>query len=372
MSGFLYKKTAHFMDGVDKIMNKVKSSKKKKLSAMELSLLCHQLALVFQSGANPVEGIPLLADDITQPELKASLKGISERIIEGMTMYQAFSLDESFPDYMLHMIKIGEMTGMLDIVMENLSEYYESEAEINKRIKNAVAYPAALAILMLGVIFLMIIKIIPMFGEIVTSLGGQMPKEAEYLFLFTVSLQKILFWLAVIAIPIILILIVFFKTQKGKLIFDRIKVHNPISGPIYKKIIASRFGLGLSLTTKSGMHLTDGFNTVKGLMRNGYVASKLKEASLEISEGESLSDAVKNTGIFPELFVKMLRTGERSGNLDSMIEKISKVYGKEAELSIQGFSRIIEPALVSFLSIILAIILLSVLLPLIGMMSSIG
>lgn len=353
-------------------MRKVRSSKKRRFSAMELSLLCHQLALVFRSGANPVEMLPLLADDINQPELKASLKGISDRMIEGMTMYQAFSLDSSFPDYMLQMIKVGEATGMLDTVMENLSDYYESEAEISKRIKNAIAYPAALAILMFGVICLMVIKIIPMFGEIVTGLGGQVPKEAGYLFLFTVNLQRILLWLTVIAVPVVVFIIIFFKTPKGKLVFDHIKVHNPISGSIYKKIMASRLGLGLSLTTKSGMHLTDGFNAIKGLMQNGYVASKLKEASSEISEGGSLSDAIKNTGIFPELFVKMLRTGERSGNLDTMIEKISKVYGKEAELSLQGFSRMIEPALVSVLSVVLAIILLSVLLPLIGIMSSIG
>lgn len=354
-------------------MNKGKSSLKQiKLNPMELSLLCHQLALVFQSGVSPIEGIPLVAEDISQPEIKASLKAISERIVDGMTMFQAFSLEGSFPDYMLNMINIGETTGMLDTVMENLSEYYESEADINKRIKNAIAYPVALAILMFGVICLMILKVIPMFGEIILSLGGQVPKEAEYLFLITVGLKNILFWLAIIAIPIILILTIFLKTPKGRQIFDRIKVHNPISGSLYKKIIASRLGQGLSLTTKSGMNAIDGLNSIKGLVRNGYVTKKLNEASLRISEGESLSDVVRDTGIFPELFVKMLRTGERSGNLDSMIKKLSRVYGKEAELSLQRFSRTVEPALVAFLSVILAIVLLSVLLPLIGMMSSIG
>lgn len=355
-------------------MDKTRSSgkKKKKLSSIELSMLCHQMALVFQSGSNPVEGLPLLADDISHPELKASLKSISESIIDGMTIYQAFSLDGSFPDYMLQMIRIGETTGTLDMVMENLSEYYEAEAEINKRIRNAITYPAVIAVLMLGVICLMVIKIIPMFGEIVTSLGGQVSNEASYLFHFTVSLQRVLLLIAVIAIPIILLLTVFFKTPSGSRIFDRIKVHNPITGSLYKKIIASRLGLGLSLTTKSGMHMVDGFNIVKGLMRNRYVSARLEEASRKISEGASLSDSIRDTNLFPAMFVKMLRTGERSGNLEGMIGKISRVYGKEAEMSLQRFSRIIEPALVSVLSIILAALILSVLLPLIGMMSSIG
>jgi len=362
------------MDGEEKGMEKAKSSgkKKKKLSSVELSLLCHQMALVFQSGANPVEGLPLLAEDISHPELKAALKSISESIIDGMTMYQAFSLDGSFPDYMLQMIKIGEATGTLDTVMENLSEYYETEAELNKRVRNAVTYPAVLAVLMIGVICLMVLKVIPMFGEIVAGLGGQVPKEAAYLFQFTANLQKVLLIIAAIAVPVILLLSIFFKTPSGSRIFDRIKVHNPISGSLYKKIIASRLGLGLSLTTRSGMHLVDGFNIVKGLMRNRYVSAKLDEASRKISEGESLSDAIRNTGIFPAMFVKMLRTGERSGNIEGMIGKISRVYGKEAETSLQRFSRLIEPALVSVLSVVLAALILSVLLPLISMMSSIG
>ncbi len=354
-------------------MNLEKLSKKnKKLEAMELSLLCHQLALVFQSGVSPVEGLPLLAEDITHPELKASITAISDKIIGGMTMFQAFSQDGSFPDYMLRMIYIGESTGMLDDVMENLSEYYETEADIKKRIKNAIAYPVTLAILMFGVICLMILKVIPMFGEILLSLGGQVPKEAQYIFLLTINLKKILIWLVCIAIPIIVFLVFFIRTDKGKVIFDRLKVNNPLSGSLYKKIIASRLGQGLSLTTKSGMNVFDGLNSIKGLINNCYVNQKLNEASDKLSLGEALSDVIRDTGIFPELFVKMLKTGERSGNLDNMIKKLSRVYGKEAELSLNRFSRTIEPALVAILSVILAIVLLSVLLPLISMMSSIG
>ncbi|MGI6124141.1 MAG: type II secretion system F family protein [Acetivibrionales bacterium] len=345
---------------------------KKTLDAMELSLLCHQLALVFKSGVSPLEGIPILSEDTNNPAIKKPLEYISEKMLNGMSMYQAFLSEGNFPDYMLNMIKIGEMTGMLDTVMENLSVYYENESDLNREMKNAITYPVILALLMVGVIGIMILKVIPMFAEIVESLGGQISKEAQILFSFTLSLERSLLWLVVILVPVIIAIVFYIKTPKGRFVFDRLKVQNPVTGPLYRKIIAYRIGQGLSLTTQSGMNAIDGFNAVKELINNKHVTQKLEEASQKLTKGESFSDVARQSGIFPELFSKMIRTAELSGNLDSVMKKLSRVYGKEAEISLKRFSKTIEPALVAILSIILGIVLLSVLLPLIGMMSSIG
>lgn len=346
--------------------------KKRTFSAMDLSLLCHQMELVFKSGVSPLEGIPVLADDISNPEIKKSMVSVSEKMISGMSMHQAFSEEGSFPDYMLHMIRLGELTGMLDTVMENLSVYYEKESDLRKDIKNAVTYPVILAVLMLGVIGLIILKVIPMFGEIVENLGGQMPAEAKALFNFTVSLERIFLWFIVIAIPVIIAIIIYVKTPKGSFAFDRLKVKNPITGLLYRKILAYRIGQGLSMTTQSGMNIIDGFNAVKGLIENKYVTEQLEEASIKITSGESFSDIIRYIDIFPELFSRMIKTAERSGKLEGIMQKLSRVYGKEVEVSLKNFSKTIEPALIAILSVVLGIVLLSVLLPLIGMMSSIG
>lgn len=345
---------------------------KKTIDAMEMSLLCHQLAMVFKSGVSPLEGIPILSEDTKNPAIKKPLEFISEKMLNGMSMYQAFLAEGNFPDYMLHMIRIGEMTGMLDTVMENLSVYYENESDLNREMKNAITYPVILALLMLAVMGLMILKVIPMFGEIVGSLGGQISKEAQMLFSFTVYLEKIILWLVVIMVPVIIVFVFYLKTPKGSYAFDRLKVNNPITGLLYRKILAHRIGQGLSLTTQSGMNAIDSFNVVKGLIDNKYVIQRLEEASEKITNGESFTDAIKDTNIFPELFTRMIKTAEISGNLDSVMQKISRVYGKEAEISLKNFSKTIEPSLVAILSIILGTVLLSVLLPLIGIMSSIG
>ena len=273
---------------------------------------------------------------------------------------------------MLHMIKIGELTGMLDTVMENLSVYYEKESDLRKDIKNAITYPVILALLMLGVIGLIILKVIPMFGEIVENLGGQMPIEAQALFSFTVSLERIFLWSILIVVPVTLAIIIYFNTPKGSFVFDRLKVKNSITGLLYRKILAYRVGQGLSMTTQSGMNIMDSFNAVKGLIENKYVTKRLEEASVKITSGESFSDTIRDTDVFPELFSRMIKTAERSGKLEGIMQKLSRVYGKEVEVSLKNFSKTVEPTLVAILSVVLGIVLLSVLLPLIGMMSSIG
>lgn len=354
------------------INNRRASHGLKKIDDMELSMLCHQLNVVLKSGINPLEGIPLIAEDINNSEIQSSLLFISQNMLERIPMFQAFSETGRYPDYMVHMIEIGEKTGTLETVMENLSTYYETEADIKKRMKSAIVYPIILGLLMFGVIALLILKIIPMFGEILSSLGGQVPKEAKILFSFALNMKSIMIWLIVSILFISIFFILFIKTRKGRFIFDRLKVENPVSGPLYRKIMASRLGQGLCITIQSGLNPMEGCNSMKGLVDNTFVNEQVDVASEKISQGAAFSTVIKETKLFPELFVRMIRTGERTGNLDSMMQKLSRVYAKEAELSLRKFSGSIEPIMVVILSVILGVVLLSVLLPLIGIMASIG
>ena len=351
--------------------NKFRSSKTL-FDEKELSLLCHQFGAYLKSGVSPLEGIPLVAEDIKHPDIKSSLLSISDQTLNGTSLSQAFNDTGRFPNYMIKMIEIGEKTGMLDTVMENLSLYYETESDIKKSIKNAIVYPSVLALLMLGVIALLIFKIIPMFGEILGGLGGQIPDEAQIIFAFANNLKFALIWFLCILLFGVSIFMLLVKIPKGRIVIDRLKVSNVFSGSLYKKIIASRLGQGLCLTLQSGMNIIKGFQAIYGLTDNTFVNEELKKAGDKISEGVAISEAMKDTGIFPEMFIRMIRAGERSGNLDKAMEKLSRIYARDAELSLRRLSSSVEPVMVTVLSLILGIILLSVLLPLISIMSTIG
>ena len=346
--------------------------KSRKFQEIDLSMLCHQLSIVLKSGMHPVEGIPLITEDIKNPFLKQALQLISEEHVHGTPLYKAFGHAGGFPLYMVAMIRVGEQTGMLETVMEELSNFYENEADIKKKIRSAVSYPIILAVLMMGVIALIAVKVIPMFVDILTSLGGEIPSQVN-LFIaignaFTGGFVSI--------IAIILILIIIFillsRLKQFRFLMDKLKLVSPIIGGTYKKIIASRFSNALSLTLKNGMNVSEGFQVVSGVLENRYVILKAQEAALSIAKGNPFSESIRKTGLFPELFIRLIKTGEKTGNLDAMMKKISNIYKEEVDTSLRRIVSYIEPVCVTALSLILAGVLLSVILPLISIMSSIG
>jgi len=346
--------------------------KKAKGYEMDLSLLCHQFALILKSGIHPVEGIPMLCEDTANPKLKKALEFISKDVEHGSSLYSAFEAANCFPAYMTAMIRVGEKTGMLDPVLEGLSRYYENQANIRKKVRNAVAYPLVLAVFMIGVIALITFKVIPLFVEILTSLGGRIPGQVNLFILLGNSLKNS--FLSVLAVLVILALAVWFLSglEKFRFFLDKFKVVNPLTGGIYRKIIASRFSGAMSLTLKSGMTITESFGLVSGVLENRYVVSKSVEAARAVAAGRPFWEAIRDTGLFPSLFINLMRSGEKTGNLDAMMEKASQTWREEADSALRRVVSFIEPVCVTALSLILAGVLLSVILPLINIMASIG
>ena len=150
---------------------------------------------------------------------------------------------------------------------------------------------------------------------------------------------------------------------KIRFIMDKIKVVNPFTGSMYKKIVTARFSGALSLTLKSGMTITEGFGLVSGVLDNDYVIRKIREAVNEVSSSKPFWEAIRDTGLFPVLFVRLVKTGEKTGNLDAMMEKVSHTWQEEVDASLGRVVGFIEPVCVTVLSLILAGVLLSVILP---------
>ena len=339
---------------------------------MDLAMLCHQFSLILKSGIHPVEGIPLLYEDTVNPKLKKALESISNEVVHGSSLYLAFEAAKCFPTYMTTMIRVGEQTGMLEPVLEGLSRFYEIQANIRRRVRSAVTYPLVLAIFMLAVIALISLEVIPLFIEILTSLGGKVPDQVDLFIVLGNTLKNSVLY--VVAALVLLIVVVWLLTRLNKIrfIMDKIKVVNPFTGSMYKKIVTARFSGALSLTLKSGMTITEGFGLVSGVLDNDYVIRKIREAVNEVSSSKPFWEAIRDTGLFPVLFVRLVKTGEKTGNLDAMMEKVSHTWQEEVDASLGRVVGFIEPVCVTVLSLILAGVLLSVILPLISIMASIG
>lgn len=345
---------------------------KQKPDVLELSLFCHQFALVMKSGIHPVEGIPLIAGEMVNPLLKTALTNAGNAVVKGDTLCTALGDSNIFPAYMISMIRLGEATGTLENIMENLSLFYEKEDRLSKRLRSAIAYPLLLLVLMLGVIVLLIVEVLPMFAKILASLGGDLPDATRILLgvgdFFSRSGLLFLLLLVLLTASWILML----RTEKGRLRWDAVKLKLPFFGRVLTKTAAARFSNGLSIVLQSGMGLVEGLDEVKDLTGNRQVKNLMQKVSEAIREGSDLGTALAPLALFPPLFTRMIQVGQKTGELDKMMGKISSIYEGEVENSLAHLTNAIEPVLVIILSVVVGVILLAVMLPLINIMGSIG
>ncbi|MBV1756791.1 MAG: type II secretion system F family protein [Dethiosulfatibacter sp.] len=344
----------------------------KKLSLSELSMFSYQLSLILKSGIPYLEGIAIFRKEISHAGMRQITDQLYEDVKSGKKLYESFEQLRVFPDYFVQMTKIAETTGMLDVQMEQLSQYYDKSEKTTYKTRNALVYPIVLFVLMASVLMLIILKVFPVFQEVLASLGGDLPPSTAFIFEISKILQNSALWGLVVIAIIIIGLVLFIRTTKGGLTSDRLKLKIGVLKKIYQRLVTLRFSQGLSMMVKAGISFEDAILLSAPLVGNRYAQSKIEEAQTRITKGSSLVEALQLTEIFPELFIQMVRIGNNTGQLDTMLVKTTNIYETELDRALDRMTSSIEPTLVIILSIVVAAILLTVMLPMIHIMSSIG
>lgn len=343
----------------------------KPFSNMEVSSFCGQIALILKSGISSIEGITIMMEDAASDEEKRILEAILENMQETGSMYQALDDTGLFPSYMLHMIQIGEETGTLDEVMAALSEHYDREDSISKSIKNAVTYPLVMAGMMVVVIIVLLVKVMPIFNQVFIQLGTEMTGFSRTLMNVgnTINRYSIVF-IVVLALVAALILYAT-RTRHGKENFRRLGYKLGLIRPIFEEIAACRFASGMALTLSSGLNPERSMELVTALNDDVYFQKKIDSCQNLVNEGKDLSEALYSTKVFTGMYARMASIGSKTGAMDQVMDKIAGLYQDDIDTRMNNALAILEPTLVIALSLIVGVILLSVMLPLMGIMSSI-
>lgn len=343
----------------------------KPFSNIEVSSFCEQIAMILKSGISSLEGITIMLEDSSSPEEKNILQNILENILETGSLFEALSQTGLFPSYMLHMIQIGEETGTLDEVMSALSIHYEREDSIAKSIRSAITYPLIMGGMMVAVIVVLLVKVMPIFNQVFVQLGTEMTGFSRTLMSLgnTINQYSILF-IAILALFLILLL-VGTKTAKGKEIAKAIGYKFKFTRSVYEKTAACRFASGMALTLSSGLNPERSIELVSALNDDKVFQNKINTCQTLINDGKDLTEALYSTGIFTGMYARMASIGTKTGTMDQVMDKIAGLFQEEIDTRINNGLAILEPTLVIALSLIVGVILLSVMLPLMGIMSSI-
>ncbi len=342
----------------------------KPFSNVEISAFCGQISLILKSGISSMEGISIMLEDASSDEEKAILEQMIEEMQMSGSLCQALTKSGLFPSYMLHMVEIGEETGTLDEVMESLRDHYEQEDAIGKSIKNAVTYPLIMGGMMVIVIIVLLVKVMPIFNQVFIQLGTEMTGFSRMLMDLGNAINRYSIVLIVLLFLAAAGIIFCTRTQKGKVFFRTAGYRLKFIRPIFEEIAACRFASGMALTLRSGLNPERSMELVHALSDDPFFLEKLKTCQERIDEGEDLSEALHASGIFSGIYARMASIGSKTGSMDQVMSRVAKLYQDDIDSRMNNALAVLEPTLVIVLSLIVGVILLSVMLPLTGIMSS--
>ena len=336
----------------------------KLLGNLEIAAFCEQVAMVISAGIPAYEGISILMADAADAETEELLRRIYEPLEMGSTFHEALVASEAFPQYVLDMIEIGELSGKLEDVLHSLNLYYEREESIKSSIKSAVTYPLIMIAIMITVVLVLVAKVLPIFNQIYTELGSGLTGFPLMMMHFSNALNTyapiVLAFIIILAIA----LFAYSKTNSFRLFIQKQR--------LAMNTASSRFANCMTMAISSGLDTTQGLEMAERLVDNPYMKARIQKCRDLVDEGFSFADAILATKIFSKTYATLLNIGFRTGSLETVMNKIFKEYEDTIDYEINRFVSRLEPALVIVLSVVIGFILLSFLLPLIGIMASIG
>lgn len=347
-----------------------RNTSQKQLSNTEPSSFCNQMALILKSGIASIEGISIMLEESQSNSEKAILEKIYDTLLETGSLFQALEASAVFPSYLLHMTEIGEQAGRLDDVMKSLSLHYEREENISRSVKSAVTYPLIMICMMTAVILVLITKVMPIFNQVFAQLGQEMTGFSRGLLSIGAAVNQYSAILIVILVVFIGLGIYFGKTKHGRRTFASFAKHLPALRRLYEKTSSCRFADCMALTLSSGLNPVYCTELAENLIEDEEFRKKIASCRQMMNEGSELSTALTQAGIFSGIYGRMTNLAARTGGLDTVMGEIAEKYKEEIDNRLTSIISILEPALVIILSVIVGIILFSVMLPLIGIMSS--
>lgn len=341
-----------------------RAAKKSSRRKGEVEEFTRQLSTMLGAGIPMLEALEILADQAESPGFQFCLDSVVNEIRGGADLSKALSSHPKvFSDIYVSMIKAGEVSGQIDVILTRLAEYLEAAAHLRSEIKSAMTYPVVSLFLVVSIASFLMIGIVPSFKEVFDSLEVSLPE-------LTVVTMDIAFfmrdnWYLIFGgmFASFVLLKAWVKTETGRLAKDHLILRVPVFGPLFKKVALARFARTFSTLVKSGVPILGAMEIVSQTAGNKVISNIVDDARESVKQGESLMEPFSESKVFPPMVTKMIGIGERSGALDQLLEKIAEFYDQQVETEVKGLTSLIEPIMIAVMGFIVGGIVLAVFLP---------
>jgi general secretion pathway protein F len=340
----------------------------KRVKPGEVSVMTRQLSILLAAGVPLVGALDALLSQIVNPLLKKNLAQIKESVNEGNSLAFAISQHPKlFSNIYVNMVRAGEASGSLDVVLARLAEYGERQETLRGRFKAALAYPVFMCLIGSLVLFFLITFIVPNITQVFSEMQHTLPLPTVALICLSSFLKS--FWWAVVLAGVGAVIAVkqLIKTSRGRYVRDKIKLKIPVLGNVNQKIALARFARTLGTLLESGVPLLTALDIVRNIVNNILIAEDIDNATEEIESGKSLAMPLRRSQWFPPIAVQMISVGEQSGELEAMLQKIADTYEKDVESQIMAMTSLLEPVMILTMGLVVGFIVISILLPIFEM-----
>lgn len=340
-----------------------------KLTMSEKYMFCNQMAMILESGFSLNQGVTMVYEEMDDKNIKGVLQEVAKYLDEQVSFSEAIDLTKAFDDYMVNLVKVGETSGNLDDVMQSLSEYYARIDDITNKLKQALTYPIILIIMMVVVVGIIVFKVLPIFKDVLNGLGSDL---SSYAYSFMEFGQ--IFSLICFAVLLVLVIVII-----AGYLYQRITHVNVLSSVVQKSFLTRKLSralnkaqitYALSLFISSGYDLQEAMKFVPKLVDDKQLRANLEKCNEDLINGDSFVEVIKKYQIYQGMQLNMIQVGFKTGQVDIIMKQLSNSFQEEVSRAIDQFLNIIEPTIVTLLSLVVGIVLMSVMLPLISIMSS--
>ncbi|HNU68993.1 MAG TPA: type II secretion system inner membrane protein GspF [Myxococcota bacterium] len=339
-----------------------------RVKSADVAVMTRQFATLLKAGVPMVESLAALVDQQESRKLKTMLGQIRERVREGASLADGLSDHRNvFPDLYINMVRVGEASGTLDMVLERLADFLESSVRLKSKITSAMVYPIIMTCVGILIVSLMMAFVVPKMTEMYADMGGDLPLATRLLKGASDLLRATWFVLIPAIFGTVYALRRYFRTEAGRLKWDRFMLRVPVFGRLNRLVAVARFGRTLSTLLSSGVPVLTSLEIVRTIVNNEIMARVIDDARVAVREGDSLASPLKASGQFPPMMTHMITIGEKTGQLEAMLKNVADSYDAEVDAKVSTLTAILEPVMIVGMALMVAFLIAALLMPMLQM-----
>jgi type IV pilus assembly protein PilC len=348
-----------------------KTRRRKELPPAELSLFFSNLELICHSGLTPAEGFDILKQSVRDVKERQWLELLYQSSVAGLLLTEALEKAGGFPEYALSLLRIGEETGRLEDTCHSLSEYYARRDELAQSLRSALVYPLTMILMVFVVVIILLTQAMPVFDQVFSQLGFELTGLAAALLSAGQVLRSSALYISAVLAAIVIILLILRAVPVGKRLFNQLYEHAPVTRELSFKMSLQRFAFAMSTMLQSGLGADAALVFAEPLMENAKALEGVHTIRLEVEQGAALQSAIEKSRLFAPDEMSRLAVGFRTGSDAQAFDQVGTSIAVTTERRLGRLVGAIEPALVGIMCVLVGIVLLSVMLPLLGVLSNI-